>query len=99
MSFSLPFRLPESISVILRDKRNIFNFIKILHFVQNDALFFRLPFYPFRLPETHSTYFNLPSRLNGGGNRDRTDDPLLAKQMLYQLSYTPNPLNGGSGRT
>ena len=34
-----------------------------------------------------------PSRLvlqqNGGGERDRTDDPLLAKQVLSQLSYTP----------
>ena len=26
---------------------------------------------------------------NGGGERSRTDDPLLAKQVLYQLSYTP----------
>lgn len=26
----------------------------------------------------------------GGGERDRTDDPLLAKQVLSQLSYTPN---------
>ena len=25
----------------------------------------------------------------GGGKRDRTDDPLLAGQVLYQLSYTP----------
>ena len=25
----------------------------------------------------------------GGGKRTRTDDPLLAKQVLYQLSYTP----------
>ena len=25
----------------------------------------------------------------GGDNRDRTDDPLLAKQVLSQLSYTP----------
>ena len=25
----------------------------------------------------------------GGGNRNRTDDILLAKQALYQLSYTP----------
>ena len=25
----------------------------------------------------------------GGGKRTRTDDPLLAKQMLYQLSYAP----------
>ena len=25
-----------------------------------------------------------------GGERIRTDDPLLAKQVLYQLSYTPD---------
>ena len=25
----------------------------------------------------------------GGANRIRTDDPLLAKQVLYQLSYSP----------
>ena len=50
----------------------------------------------------------------GGGERDRTDDPLLAKQVLSQLSYTPEKLslhrclnlgqvrqegNGGSGWT
>ena len=29
------------------------------------------------------------SGLIGGGERDRTDDPLLAKQVLSQLSYTP----------
>ena len=27
---------------------------------------------------------------NGGASRDRTDDPLLAKQVLSQLSYGPN---------
>ena len=27
----------------------------------------------------------------GGGERDRTDDLLLAKQALSQLSYTPVP--------
>ena len=32
---------------------------------------------------------NLTYTLNGGGERDRTDDPLLAKQVLSQLSYTP----------
>ena len=31
----------------------------------------------------------VPSPINGGDNRDRTDDPLLAKQVLSQLSYTP----------
>jgi hypothetical protein len=25
-----------------------------------------------------------------GDDRDRTDNPLLAKQVLYQLSYVPN---------
>ena len=35
-----------------------------------------LPFFPF--PFT-----------GGGDERDRTDDPLLAKQVLSQLSYTP----------
>ncbi len=29
------------------------------------------------------------SKSSGGGDRDRTDDPLLAKQVLSQLSYTP----------
>lgn len=32
---------------------------------------------------------NMTNLENGGGERDRTDDPLLAKQMLSQLSYTP----------
>ena len=31
---------------------------------------------------------------DGGADRIRTDDPLLAKQVLYQLSYDP-----GKGRT
>jgi hypothetical protein len=28
--------------------------------------------------------------INGGAERDRTADPLLAKQVLSQLSYSPN---------
>ena len=31
----------------------------------------------------------LPFRKVGGDERVRTDDPLLAKQVLSQLSYTP----------
>jgi hypothetical protein len=38
----------------------------------------------------------------GGARRDRTDDLLLAKQALSQLSYGPWPengcLNGGPGK-
>ena len=29
-------------------------------------------------------------KLDGGAGRDRTDDPLLAKQVLSQLSYSPS---------
>ena len=32
---------------------------------------------------------NVSSRPVGGASRDRTDDPLLAKQVLSQLSYGP----------
>ena len=32
----------------------------------------------------------LVDRLDGGVGRSRTDDPLLAKQVLYQLSYDPD---------
>ena len=34
-----------------------------------------------------SPFFNLKDF--GGGKRDRTADPLLAGQVLYQLSYAP----------
>ena len=33
----------------------------------------------------------------GGAGRDRTDDLLLAKQALSQLSYSPGLDPGGSG--
>ena len=29
------------------------------------------------------------THMAGGDDRTRTDDPLLAKQVLYQLSYVP----------
>ena len=31
--------------------------------------------------------------ISGGANQTRTDDPLLAKQVLYQLSYDPKTLH------
>ena len=45
----------------------------------------------------HTTILNQSFHHNGGGRRVRTDDPLLAKQVLSQLSYAPKP--GGPGRT
>ena len=38
-----------------------------------------------------------PVPRTGGARRDRTDDLLLAKQALSQLSYTPESETGGSG--
>ncbi len=32
-----------------------------------------------------------PIKMSGGARRDRTDDLLLAKQALSQLSYGPSP--------
>ena len=51
-----------------------------------------------QLRQTHQTFSsvtrqtptNIPTL--GGGDRDRTDDPLLAKQVLSQLSYTPKKI-------
>ena len=37
-------------------------------------------------------------RVPGGARRSRTDDILLAKQALYQLSYGPVPRNGAKPR-
>ena len=37
----------------------------------------------------HLSYRPNVSSPDGGACRDRTDDPLLAKQVLSQLSYTP----------
>jgi hypothetical protein len=39
-------------------------------------------------PHLYSTPF-LPEKKDGGAGRDRTDDILLAKQALSQLSYGP----------
>ena len=38
------------------------------------------------------------SKRPGGARRSRTDDILLAKQALYQLSYGPIPRNGAKPR-
>ena len=43
-----------------------------------------------RAPRRRSLLDSLPAtRASGGAGRDRTDDPLLAKQVLSQLSYSP----------
>ncbi len=44
--------------------------------------------------EVFFAYFLFQKKVGGGGNRTRTGDPLLAKQVLYQLSYTPDKGGG-----
>jgi hypothetical protein len=48
-------------------------------------------------PKRARTRLGLIIEALGGGERDRTDDLLLAKQALSQLSYTPAKFAGGSG--
>jgi hypothetical protein len=43
-------------------------------------------------PESFSCVVAVVARPGGGGDEEtRTPDPLLAKEMLYQLSYVPAP--------
>ena len=42
----------------------------------------------------HSNQLNYQAALNGGTNRARTCDPLLVRQVLSQLSYSPISLSG-----
>jgi hypothetical protein len=44
-------------------------------------------------PSTVTRYL-MPVTCNGGADRDRTDDPLVANQVLSQLSYSPLPGRG-----
>jgi hypothetical protein len=50
------------------------NFPRVNHFID----YLRIIFFEFPI-----------AVFNGGGKRDRTADPLLARQVLSQLSYTP----------
>ena len=45
----------------------------------------------FRIGQSHAIHSTLDPRgeRNGGAGRDRTDDLMLAKQLLSQLSYSP----------
>ena len=45
-------------------------------------------FFTFSMNSSYPIIPNHPKL--GGGERTRTDDPLLAKQVLYHLSYTPS---------
>ena len=51
-----------------------------------------LRFYSNSLLLSYSLFiYNYPKKVSGGGKEVRTPDPLLAKQVLSQLSYTPKP--------
>ena len=56
----------------------------------------RLSYKPiFRLAQFPKPKGSLDVSIHGGDKRDRTADPLLAKQVLSQLSYTPRKKGGG----
>lgn len=44
--------------------------------------------------KTFAIPLNGEAPVNGGAERDRTDDLLLAKQALSQLSYSPESISG-----
>ena len=50
------------------------------------------------LSGTRSNQLSYKPNLIGGGSRIRTGDMLLAKQPLYQLSYTPTEVFFGGSR-
>lgn len=43
----------------------------------------------FVIPPPRHAAIGAPSAKHGGDGRDRTDDLMLAKQLLSQLSYVP----------
>ena len=51
-------------------------------------------YWPKTRPKPFRLRFDLYGAI-GGGDRNRTDDPLLAKQVLSQLSYSPGAAFGG----
>jgi hypothetical protein len=65
----------------------IFFFLPVVSLIVKDQ-FFRL----YRKSNVQVTLEPLISQTTGGGKRVRTADPLLAKQVLFQLSYTPKPI-------
>ena len=80
------FRSPRHIRDILSDSRTHFALYSLRSLVGSNGLG----------PSTSRLSGVCSNQLSyepmfGGGNRIRTDDPLLAGQVLYQLSYTPVP--------
>ena len=56
-------------------------------------LLFTISYRTGRGPKSAANFFFFANdrlvQIHGGAGRDRTDDPLLAKQVLSQLSYGP----------
>jgi hypothetical protein len=70
--------VPFTSSILLKNNRNLGPDPKIR------SKRFPLPAYL-----SLSAWLFLPTSMTGGAERDRTDDLLLAKQALSQLSYSP----------
>jgi hypothetical protein len=62
-----------------------------MRFASSGLLKIETAVWPESQTETHDGALSFGVRhRGGGGERDRTDDLLLAKQALSQLSYTPD---------
>ena len=73
--------LNKILPVLYLYKRCILLFLLLLRFYSNSLLL------------SYSLFiYNYPKKVSGGGKEVRTPDPLLAKQVLSQLSYTPKTL-------
>ncbi len=48
----------------------------------------------FKSSDTFITIFSVRAQTYGGAERDRTADPLVANQVLSQLSYSPLKFEG-----
>src|SRR6516165_7308995 len=94
---SLPRHPPYALSSLTIKNRN--QSTRILH----SCLNFTTIHYAIVKEQLLSRHSKLrPYKTFGGGERVRTDDPLRARQVLSQLSYTPKLLrrsNGGPGWT
>ena len=100
---SLPRHPPYALSSLTIKKANLIN--TAVHTSRNGSRHFGATYKSLyaivkeRKPKERSTFYvefqfltwNGERRTgsNGGGERDRTDDPLRARQVLSQLSYTP----------
>ena len=82
-------KLYESLFLFLPlTEKLLLKFLSLFSFQGTFSVFFKKHFLFFKLLEKKKLSFNF-----GGDEESRTPDPLLARQVLSQLSYTPTLFN------